>query len=383
MRPARLALACVVVAVAAIAGGARADDALDLSWTAPPACPGRDAVLAEVRRLLGGRSGKGGRLAVDALVTAADGGYRLRITTRGDGGERARMLAAPTCGELADAAALIIALGLDPQAVAASGTAAPPGSARPDPSSAPASAPSGTGPTPAPPAPSPPGAPAPPSGATGPVATTASSGATGPLGAARASGAARPPDAAAAKAASARGWMLSVYAGGAGDAGTFRDATAIARGGVSVARGGLRLEVIGLFAWAGRVTVAGDPAKGGEPWLAGAALSVGGDGTPDGRGATRSALRLTGAAGLELGVQGASGFGVASPGHGEAPWVAPFGTAIARWAIVGPLRLRLDVAVLVPLVRPEFVLTNVGLVHQAGPVAGRLSAGIEIDAFLF
>jgi hypothetical protein len=59
-------------------------------------------------------------------------------------------------------------------------------------------------------------------------------------------------------------------------------------------------------------------------------------------------------AAFELGRLHAEGFGVTSPGSGSALWAAA------------------------PLVRPRFVLQNVGSVHQPSPASGRASAGIEI-----
>lgn len=83
--------------------------AVSLSWTAPPGCPPRSVV----ERAVGG-SASTRDLSVVADVTALDGGgYRLRFTSVLDGVTSERALDAPTCGELADAVAVFVALASD------------------------------------------------------------------------------------------------------------------------------------------------------------------------------------------------------------------------------------------------------------------------------
>jgi hypothetical protein len=50
----------------------------------------------------------------------------------------------------------------------------------------------------------------------------------------------------------------------------------------------------------------------------------------------------------------------------------------ASLEIVGPLRLALDLAMGVPVLRERFVLDQIGLVHQAFPVVGRAYLGPEL-----
>jgi hypothetical protein len=109
-----------------VAGAAHAESGLVLAWEAPLGCPTQGDVVAETRRLLGGQIPGDAALTARAdvaLVAPAD--YRLRIAIGPGTAERPREVHAPTCAELGDAAALLLALAIDPVAVAS----APPGGA--------------------------------------------------------------------------------------------------------------------------------------------------------------------------------------------------------------------------------------------------------------
>jgi hypothetical protein len=101
---------------------ARAQEAAGFafSWQAPVGCPNTGEVRAEIARLLGGTIGvvPGGGLQARAVVThAATWAVALETTSAGQAGQRS--LEAGSCRELANATALIIALMIDPDAVAA------------------------------------------------------------------------------------------------------------------------------------------------------------------------------------------------------------------------------------------------------------------------
>jgi hypothetical protein len=110
-----------------IAMHARADEPLELEWTAPPGCPTQDDVLAEVRRIVG--SGEVRRkVHATANVSTENGRWSLALKTE-DGGERT--LEGHTCKAVASAAALVLALTLqtDPAplpSVTASASVLPP-----------------------------------------------------------------------------------------------------------------------------------------------------------------------------------------------------------------------------------------------------------------
>jgi hypothetical protein len=118
-------LAAAAVFEVAVVGSpfrAFADDSesLNLAWDAPSECPSRTQVLAEVARLLGGTipSPRGGAVAARAQVEHGQG-WSVAITTRHAGQTGRRAIETGSCQEVADATALIIALMVDPDAVAA------------------------------------------------------------------------------------------------------------------------------------------------------------------------------------------------------------------------------------------------------------------------
>jgi hypothetical protein len=90
------------------------------SWDAPAECPSLEQVKAEIGRLLGGdiQIRPGRDLEADALVQRAPF-WSASLTTRQAGRIGKRFLEAPSCQALADTTALILALMIDPDAVAA------------------------------------------------------------------------------------------------------------------------------------------------------------------------------------------------------------------------------------------------------------------------
>lgn len=99
---------------------AQAAEAFAFSWQAPVECPGMTEVRAEIARLLGGTIGAvpGGRLQARAVVTQSQA-WAVALETESAGQVGQRSLEAGSCRELANATALIIALMIDPDAVAA------------------------------------------------------------------------------------------------------------------------------------------------------------------------------------------------------------------------------------------------------------------------
>lgn len=96
------------------------------TWAAPEECPSQPQVQAEISRLVGGDIQlHAGELEVNALVShgrlwAAD------LTTQHTGRTGRRTIEAPSCKAVADAIALIVALLIDPDAVAANSQAPEP-----------------------------------------------------------------------------------------------------------------------------------------------------------------------------------------------------------------------------------------------------------------
>jgi len=91
---------------------------LELRWEAPIECPTGADVRAEVARLLGGVLPAELSLRAEGEATRSDDGWTMRLHTSMGGEEGERELAGERCEELGEAAALILALMIDPIAVA-------------------------------------------------------------------------------------------------------------------------------------------------------------------------------------------------------------------------------------------------------------------------
>ncbi|HEY3498136.1 MAG TPA: hypothetical protein VGK73_25735, partial [Polyangiaceae bacterium] len=105
------------LAVAATPALAEEPRGLDLSWTAPATCPGRADVLSGIVELLGDDRAltAGAPLRALGVVDAGVYGYRLELRFPGPSSEVVRQIESDRCDELDGAAALILALALDPE----------------------------------------------------------------------------------------------------------------------------------------------------------------------------------------------------------------------------------------------------------------------------
>ncbi|AGP34659.1 hypothetical protein [Sorangium cellulosum] len=122
------ALQALIVAAGLLPARARAAPAeprtIDLRWEAPDGCPPADEVRSEIDRLLG-TSAQRQPIAVEIAV-ARRGGARLRLDLRIRApvpGERA--IHGDDCPAMARAAALIVAMSIDPDAAARNAAAQP------------------------------------------------------------------------------------------------------------------------------------------------------------------------------------------------------------------------------------------------------------------
>jgi len=113
-------IACLMLPGRACPASADAPGLFTFSWTAPTECPSADLVKAEIGRLLGGdiQIRMGRDLEADAVVQHGPF-WSANLTTRQAGQTGKRFLEAPSCQSLADTTALILALMIDPDAVAA------------------------------------------------------------------------------------------------------------------------------------------------------------------------------------------------------------------------------------------------------------------------
>lgn len=124
------ALAILIATVAVGAAGAAEPPgpslpaAIAVTWTAPEGCPSEDEIKAEVRRMAGTAAPAAEATEVHATVSRDPGNtWQLTLTTKVGSREGERKLSASDCAELGRAAALVIALMINP---AADPSAAPP-----------------------------------------------------------------------------------------------------------------------------------------------------------------------------------------------------------------------------------------------------------------
>jgi hypothetical protein len=94
-------------------------DGLTLHWHAPDGCPDDTEMLARIRAHLpsGHRSPRG--WSVEVRIANEGARYSMELVLRNGESHARRMIASESCAALADAAALLVALAVDPQAAAA------------------------------------------------------------------------------------------------------------------------------------------------------------------------------------------------------------------------------------------------------------------------
>lgn len=121
---------------------------LDLTWSAPPGCPQHDEVAARVNQIVGPRRAGQRSLQARGELSASKVPPRFRLQLRVGAETSSRTLSDDDCSRLTDAAALVLALDIDPEALTresnetpapASEVVAPVSSAVPPPASAPTS----------------------------------------------------------------------------------------------------------------------------------------------------------------------------------------------------------------------------------------------------
>jgi hypothetical protein len=111
-------LAAALVAVGEASPAPTDDLALQLTWEAPQGCPDLASERAEIRRRAGDTSHvlSAPIVAQGTIQRVPSGGYDLLLHTRVDGTQGERLLAGDDCRQLADAAALVLALLINPEA---------------------------------------------------------------------------------------------------------------------------------------------------------------------------------------------------------------------------------------------------------------------------
>ena len=334
--------------------------ALRLEWTAPGGCPNGVEVVDRIETLLGVRIAD---LAPEPIIASGKvreiGALRYELTLETHQREQrfVRAMQAPSCAELSDAGALVLALAIDPtlaERQARSSAGAAPGTS--------------ALPTEQPPAPGTEAKPAPTEAK--PRVETLDT--TDPDD--------EPPPLPPTQPSSGPSW--SARLGLVLDTGSVSDTSFGTSANVGLDYGGFRLELGALWLPPARTYLpSGDqvafleaptPERGGAIDLVVAEtdacyLPFRGD------------FELEGCAGLELGRLHGAGFGTSTEAEGSAPWFAARAGVLARAKATGALSVVVSArAVYVPQAT-EFVLENVGTVYRVPTFVGRFTLGIETE----
>jgi len=337
----RCALAAAVTGLGSAAGRAGASDAaglVALEWVAPDGCPDGAYVQREVDRLLGDVSAAGGPyLRARAEIRQEKSGlWHIELRTAGRQGPGRRTVSAESCPALADATALILALAIDPDRVAANRSTNP---SAPQASAQPATQEAAAG--------SPPNAP------------TAAAPASEP-------GAPRP--------MSRRAARFAVEAAAVLDTGTLPAPAPGVAARLAVIPGAfpsLRLELgTGLFLDS---STTNPPARSGTFSLR----------TFDAGGcmvALAGHLEIGGCANVEMAWLSAAGLYESVTSSGDAEWVVLRARATVAYPWSPAWAVRADVGGGLDVSRPEFVSAGAeqGLIHRPARYTGRGSLGVEL-----
>jgi hypothetical protein len=276
--------------------------------------------------------------------------WRLRLETTVRRETRERVIEGDSCRAVGDAAALILAFLIDPKSAALHATEnsvpAPPPADRSSLAAVAPEASPNTEPAPLQPAP-PQGEPAP------PMTTPDRSAAPRPSSS--------PPP--------ARRWTLRALAGA--DSASLPSWSGFVNVGVGRAFGRGSIEVSGAyFAPRTRQFAGTGETRGGQFEL----FTLGARGCYGVLGPT---FELSPCVGAEYGTVRGTAFGVGAPGVGKGLWLAATAAGAARWRMMPWLGTVAEVGLAVPLVRPEYVIDNVGVVYRADAVGLRMLAGLE------
>lgn len=330
----------------------------EVRWDAPADCP-VEAFTGALDRLLSG-SPVDTPIHVQATVVHTADGWSIE-TSFDAGPERAgqRAFQASSCRTVTQAAALAIAIAVDPgvldrwvpmtdavPASAESGVPEPrvPEASAVEPPGSSESLPGSPEPSPGSPEPSP---------ELGPIEAAA------PTSAPRDGARPKPR------------WRGLVGTAGSVDGGAMPGPGLGVAAVAGVLRRGFRGEVLAGYRFATRQTSPDDPRVGGSftRWWVG----VRGCGVP-----RLGAVELPLCAGLDGGRTIGRGTGLRNWRRSTQPWWAALVEAGVVWPVRPWLALSARAALAVPLLRQEFTIDGLGLLHRVGPVEGRGALGVEL-----
>ncbi len=348
----------VAPATSVRAAPAPAPGGVEFVWDAPAqGCPQEPEVVAELERLLEGPvdAPQRGRLAAIARIRReADGRWDLRLWTVTPDDTRQRSMQGDDCHVLADAAALLAAMAIDPDVLArtttseaAADTADRAQDFVDDPTDAPAApAPAPDPETPEPEAPEP-ETPRP----NGPMVEPTPEPEPG-----------QP----------SRPWIIGVRTQVGVSFGDLPAVGPIARLGLAWQRERLRLEVDGHYAFVRRARFSGSPELGADLRLAAGAIRGCGVIEP-----ARAPLEIPVCGGLEAGAMLGRGVGFITVSDGTVPWLALDLAPSLVWTARPWLALSLTVEPWVALVRGRMQVDDGTLLWRPFPVGIRVFGGVE------
>jgi hypothetical protein len=360
-----------------------AAERLWLTWSATEGCPSQEELLGEVGKLLGDRANREASkepIPVKATVSREAGGsFVVRLETPGEGGTQARELRGATCKAVADAAALILALMIDPDAAMTPEEEAPTATKRTDEDQRGRSekSPTNTEPTSSPRLESAPPSksPRPPSAAPTTTTTTTTTAKTKD-----------PTRAAPTEADPTQPIELRLGAWAGADIGSLPGLAPGFGALGSIAFGAPRL-AIGIAFWPDNAgTLAALPSAGSDVGLLAGEIGLC-------SALLQKPLEIAPCAAVEIGQLFAEGFGVSDPRRGASVWVALKGGGALLWRPfqkqkqqqqqtpnpLDRLGITARIELVIPLVRPRFVIEGIGPVHSPAALAGRGSLGLEIS----
>ena len=313
-----------------VASVARAEDdnPIVLSWSVPPEgeCPDATYILGEIRRYVGPARADRQPIRANVVIRRAGAGvWQMVMKTEQGPSHGERTFRDASCDAISDAAVVVLAWMIDPDAMAEQ--------ARPAAPTPPPAAPAESAPK-APPSP--------------------------------------PPVQPRREIAPFVGVAVS------GDAGTLPAAASGAELRAGVSFRSVRVAGYGSY-WptsSRRVAILSDATPVGGTF---SLLVLGLAACIDAPIAARpDAAKIALCAGPELDVMRGRSFGVNVPGEGAKTWVSAVAGVEGNVPVTGPWRLAVRLAAVLPTHREHFALQGVGEVHQPAAVGGRAAVGLEL-----
>jgi hypothetical protein len=319
---------------ASLASAARASD---LSWSGPAECSEREQLLFQIERAIGAPLAQTAPFHFQVHVERTSPDLRARLLVRGDEATsvKERLLIAPDCHQLVDTLAIAIALAIE---AARAETEARPSSVAPSQHT--------------------PGAQA----ANEPESSSAA--------------AAGDPEQGSLESAASRPIVPRASLWVMGDLGSLPAPALGMAIGVELGWPGVQLRALGTL-WLEQHAQLGSEATalGGDINLAlGALLACTSPLSPSAR-----VLLLSVCGGGEAGRLSGSGTGVSERRVGATLWLAPRVDSGIFWQLPDTrLRIGAQLSVVVPLVRDELALDQLGVVHQPASLVGRAAFGADV-----